>query len=505
MNGGIKDRYLALSVVMAGSTMILLDVSVVNVALPNIMVSLGADVLEARWVVTAYMLAQAVVMPLTGWLGRRIGLGPLFIVSLIFFTAGTALCAASWSIGSLVVSRIIQAIGAGLIQPAAMSIITQTFPPHQRGRAIGAWGVSLTIGPMLGPTTAGYLIEAFDWRAAFLLNLPIGLAAIVFAWTVLRLQRDERPPKFDLLGYLSLATFLVVGMLTLTLGNEEGWDSEIIILGIGVSAFAFLIFLVVEWNYRDALVPMRLFLVPDFSLAVTIAFVRSLGMFGAFFLQPMFLQQVQGRDPIETGMIMVPAAFSFALAMPFSGWLQDRYGGRWPTVIGAVIAAYSFTLYWDLDFLSSRWAIIFPQFLRGLGMSLLMSPSTTVALNSVPEKSAGTASWIINLAQTFGGSIVIATLAAFLHRVSRIEMDRLGTAVTLNEGTPGVLHDWVMALGHGTGEAGSVAQALMGWSVGQAATTLAFHYNWMLVSFGLLLIVIPGLFLSHGGAKFQDS
>lgn len=492
------NRALILAVVMVGTAMTLLDIAVVNVALPSIMTSLGADVVEVRWVVTAFMLGSAVVMPLTGWVGRRIGFGALFITALAFFTVGTALCASAWSVNTLVMARIIQSVGGGAIQPTAIAIITHTFPPQERGRAIGIWGISLMAGPAIGPWSGGYLIEVFDWRSAFMLNLPIGVVAIALSLVILPRDREEGIPAFDWLGYVALSVLLTASLLTLDWGNYQGWNSGWIVLGAAVTGFAFIVLLAVEWGIADVLVPLRLFRNKDFTLALIISAMRSLGMFGSLFLQPIFLQDVQGRGPIETGLIMVPAALSFAVGMPMAGWLTDRVGGRWPTMAGALLAALAFWLYRDLDYYSSRWDIIGPMLIRGIGMALIMSPATTVGMNAVQREDAGTASWMLNIGQRFGGSVTIAMLATLMHRRTMMELDRLGTLGELSAAPTQRFQDLATGLGHAPEEIGNVSVAFYTYLFDRAATTIGFQNMFVLVAAGLLCITIPAFFLSSG-------
>ena len=486
-----------LLVVMAGTTMALLDIAVVNVALPTMMVSLGTNVLESRWIVTAFMLVSALVMPLTGWLGRRFGFGTLWIASPGLFTIGSALCAVSWSLDMLIFSRIVQATGAGFIQSTDMAIITSTFPPEQRGRAIGIWGIALSLGPMVGPTMAGWLVEKESWRAVFLLNIPIGIAAIVFSLAVLdRKPAEERPPPLDFQGYLAMAALMTVTLLTLDQGNQIGWQSEIIRFGIVCSVLAFVVTLLVEWGNPSALVPLRLFRSRDFSLAMLISLIRSAGMFATFFLQPLFLQEIQGRDPVQTGLLLIPASVGFALSMPFAGMMADRFGGRWPTFVGALLAGYAYALYFDIDFMTSNWGIIYPQALRGFGMALILSPSMTIGISAVPIKDVGTASWLLNIVQRFGGSITVAILANYYYSGTLREMERLGTVGILHNPPDGALADLALRMGHSPLAVDDVARAVYQMNASHAATTISFQNMFAGVGFWLLLIALPALFLS---------
>ena len=490
------QRAFVLIVVMAGGAMALLDIAVVNVALPSIMVAVGANVVEVRWVVTAFMLCSALVMPLTGWMGRRIGYGNLYIVSLAIVTAGSALCAVSWDLNSLVLARIVQGIGAGTLQATGMALITHTFPAHLRGRAIGIWGISLTFGPALGPATGGGLIEEYRWRAVFMINVPIGIAAILFSLAVLDRGRDADPPKFDWLGYLAIVAFMSSLLLTLDQGNELGWKSDIIRFGLFFTVLSLVVTVLVEWKYADALVPLRLFRLRDFTMSMLVSLIRSAGMFASFFLQPLFLQQVQRRNPINTGLILMPAALSFGVGMPIAGWLTDRFGGRWPTVVGAMLAAISYGLYFDLDYRTDAFGIIFPQMIRGIGMALIMSPAMTVGLNAVSYEDVGHASWMLNIGQRFGGSMTVAVLANLLHVGSMVEQDRLGTISALQNSPSPILEQWAIDLGHAPQAIDTVMRSVYQWDVRQAATIISYENIFVGVGLTLLLVIPPALFMS---------
>lgn len=489
------ERLLVLSVVTVGTLMAVLDMTIVNVALPNIMTSLAANVKQVKWVVTAYMIATAVGMPMTGWLGRRFGLGRLFLSELIVFTVGSGLCAAAWNLDVLVFARVVQALGAGAIMPTSMAIITDTFPPGERGRALGIWGIGFMVGPAIGPTSGGLLTEWFNWRAIFAINLPVGVVGILF--TVLALPSGRKDPslRFDWLGYLALASFLVAGLLTLDSGEDEGWNSQLILFGAGFTCASFLLFLVLVWDSPHPVLPLRLFRLPVFSLSVLLGFLRSAAFFGAFFMLPLFLQNVQGRDTLDTGLLMVPSALAVAVTMPVAGILTDRFGPRWPSVAGFVLASYSLYLYGAMDPLVDRWAVIYPQLWRGVGVALLMTPVNTAAMNSVPREDAGVASWMVNLTQSAGGALTIALLGTLLHRGTIAQMDLLGTGSALTGPPPQLLVHQALLMGYSPAESGSVASAVLLRQVSLSATTLAFQDLYMLLALLTLIGLVPALML----------
>ena len=494
------ERWLVLGVVTTGTFLAVLDVSIVNVALPHIMTAFGVNVRQVKWVSTAFLIANAVGMPLTGWLGRRFGLGRLFAAELVVFTVGSALCAMAWSLEMLVFARVVQALGAGAIMPTSLALITETFPPSERGRAIGIWGVGFMVGPSVGPTMGGYLTEWLNWRAIFAVNLPICVVAILFASVALAPGRADPRQRFDWSGYLALATFLVASLLTLDQGQDQGWSSAPILLGAGVAVAGLLLFLALVWRAEHPVVPLRLFLSPDFTLSMVLGLVRSSTLFGALFLLPLFLQNVQGRDTIDTGLMMVPAALVVAFCMPVAGMLTDRFGPRWLAVAGFLIAGYSLYLYRIMDPLLDRWAVIYPQFWRGLGMALVMTPVNAAAMNAVPRHEAGTASWLLALTQSLGGAVTIALLATLLERGSMAHLDQLARIDAGAAAVPPALAQQALHLGVAPSEASAVALAAVLRQAAVSATTLAYQDLYVLLAAVTLLGALPALLLSSRAA-----
>lgn len=494
-------RQMILGVVTIGTFMAVFDISIVNVALPQIMTSFGVNVKQVKWVSTSFLLTTAVCVPLTGWLGRRVGLGRLFIAELMIFTAGLILCSVAWSLDVLIAARVIEALGAGAILPTSLAILTDTFPPAERGRAIGIWGIGFMLGPALGPTTGGFLMDWFDWPAIFAINAPVGVLGIGLAFMVLDPGRMEHSLPFDWKGFLSLATFLVVGLITLDLGQDLGWSSQPIVLGIGVTAAAFLLFVTLVWDGEHPVFPLRLLRNTDFASCVVLGMIRPIPLYGALFMLPLFLQNVQGRDTIDTGLLLLPAAVTTGLCMPLAGMLTDRFGPRWPTVIGVLAAAYSLYLFTVLDPMVSRWMIVYPQIWRGIGVSLLMTAVNTAALNAVPPGETTTASWVLNLTLSVGGAFTIGVLGTMLHRQTQLQLDLLGASPALSGPPPREVVHQAMRLGFSSTTAGQVAFAALLRKISRSAASLAFQHLYLVLTLLTLSALLPALLLSSGSPR----
>lgn len=490
-----------LVVVMIGTFLSVLDTTILNVALPYIVTSFGSNVEEVKWVTTGFMIAAAVSMPLSGWLGQRFGYGIVYVVALCFFTIGAAMSAMSWTLDTLIFARIVQGLGAGVVQPSSIAILTRTFPPHIRGRAFGIWTVGMMTAPSLGPTMGGLMIEMFNWRSIFTISIAVGGLAVVLATVILSRERDEAPTPFDWRGYSSLASFLISSFLVVSYGQQEGWTSGVIILGMAFATVAITLFVVVEWDAPHPIVPLRLFRIPDFTLSLFLTVYRSLGLFGGVFLLPIFLHQVQGRDSIVIGLMMMPGSIMMAVTSPISGVLTDRFGGKWLTVLGMISMAYFLYLYSSIDFLTNTWWILFPQLFQGMGIALVMTPLITLGMNAVDQKDTGHASWMLNLCQRGGGAYSISILGTLLHRQTIIQKDYLGGSAIAQSTPPAAVIRQGMSLGLSAQEAGGAAKAALGRYLGQAAASMAFKNLFFMACIFTLTALIPCMFLSGGRSK----
>ncbi len=488
---------LVLVAVMLGTFLSVLDTTILNVALPYIITSFGSNVEEVKWVMTGFMIAAALSMPLTGWLGQRFGYGNLYIAALSLFTAGAAMSASSWNLDGLVLARIVQGVGAGIVQPASIAILTRTFPPEQRGRAFGVWSIGMMTAPSLGPTAGGLMIEVFNWRSIFVLSFGVGVMVALFAVFVLSRERDEKPTPFDGKGYLALAGFLTASFLTVAYGQQEGWDSGIILLGIAFSVFCFLLFIAIEWDAEFPIVPLRLFRIPDFSLTMFLTLYRSLGLFGGVFLLPIFLHQVQGRESLEIGLLIMPGALIMAATSPIAGMLTDRFGGRWPTVFGMILMALFLYYYNSIDLLTNTWAVIYPQVFQGVGIAMVMTPLITTGMNAVPREDSGHASWLLNICQRGGGAFAISILGTMLFRETIVQRDYFGGSMIVRQAPPAALVNLGISMGFSPGEAGPAARAAYGRYLGQAALSMAFKNLFFVSAMFTFTAVLPALLLSR--------
>ncbi|MGD0038613.1 MAG: DHA2 family efflux MFS transporter permease subunit, partial [Bacteroidota bacterium] len=303
-------RWWVLVNVMIGTFMAVLDATIVNVALPKIMASFGITVDKAEWVITAYMLVLAVMLPTSGWIADHFGYKRTYFLALFLFTAGSFLCGLAWNENVLIVFRIVQASGAGLLMPTGMAIITREFPPRQRGVALGFWSIAAAASVSLGPMIGGYLIDNLNWNTIFNINVPIGIIGLFATMVIQREYKTEHTRSFDVIGFISMATFICALMLALTDGNASwntgGWSSPFIVSCFVLSAFALVVFLVTEFTIEHPIIDLSLFKDFNFSIANGILFIFGLGMFGSTFLLPLYLQTSLGYTAFQAGVLFLP-------------------------------------------------------------------------------------------------------------------------------------------------------------------------------------------------------
>ena len=408
-------KWWTLVAVSFGLFMIMLDNTVVNVALPSIQRDLGVSVSSLEWVVNAYFLTFAVLMLTGGKLADLYGRRRIFIVGLVIFTVSSLACGLASNGETLIASRAVQGVGAALMNPATLSIIAATFPPRQRGTAMGIWvGVS-AVALALGPITGGLLAEHADWSWIFFINVPIGIAAIVAARVVIRESKDtSENQRLDVPGLLASG----IGFFSLTYAlieaNEKGWTSPEIIALFVVSAVSFFAFVVLEQRQRAPMLDLTLFRNRTFTGANVTMLMVAVSMFGVFFFVSLFVQNILGYSPVEAGASFLPMTLCIIFFAPVAGKLSDRIGSRWLMGGGMLLISVSLLLFSMLDASSSFWDLFPALLVGGAGMATAMTPTTAAAMGSVPVDKAGVGSGVLNSSRQVGGALGIAVMGAIL-------------------------------------------------------------------------------------------
>ena len=410
-----NKKWWTLGAVAFGLFMIMLDNTIVNVALPAIEHSLHMSISSLEWIVTAYALTFAALLITGGKLGDMFGRRKMFIVGLVVFTLASLACGLAPSAGFLIGARAVQGIGAALMNPATLSIITATFPPKERGQAIGIWaGVSalaLAIGPLLG----GLIVDNINWHWIFYVNVPVGVVGIVVSYFFIKESRDtSHEQSIDLPGLVTSGAALLALSYALIEGNNRGWTSPEI-LGLFVGAAVLLaVFIQLELRQRLPMLDLSLFKIGSFVGANLVAMLVSLGMFGVFFYISLYVQNVLGYSPTKAGAIFLPMTILIILVAPIAGKLSDRVGSRWLMGAGMSILGVSLLLYQRIGLHTGFWSLLPQLLLGGIGMALTMSPMTSAAMGSVPIDKAGVGSGVLNSFRQVGGSLGIALMGAIL-------------------------------------------------------------------------------------------
>jgi MFS transporter, DHA2 family, multidrug resistance protein len=403
-----KDRFLLLTL-MLGTFMAAIDSSIVNVSLPVIRNQFGVSLTSIEWVITAYMISFTLFIPMTNWLKKRIGYFHLFVYSVALFTLGSFLCGLSHSLTSLILSRILQALGGGAISPTSLAILSENYPAERRGNAIGWWGIGNVMGPTLGPTLGGLLTHYFGWHSIFFVNIPVGIITILFTFRYLGFLKQQPVFKinFDILGYIYFALFVVAMQFAISSIADYGfpsWQLPVAIISSLITIYLFIL----SSKKENALLDLSVFKLAVFNKALIVIIIRSLALYGGMFFLPFLLQGILGYTPIQTGLIMLPNALMMLITRPMAGKLADRGYIRNTSLLGIVMVAISFVLFSNIGLATSLTFILVSMLIRGTGMSLLVSPVSTALLNAVKLDQSATATSLNALLQQFGGSIGIA-------------------------------------------------------------------------------------------------
>jgi EmrB/QacA subfamily drug resistance transporter len=408
-------KWWTLGAVAFGLFMIMLDNTIVNVALPSIQRDLGIGISELEWVFNGYALTFGVLMLTGGKLADMLGRRRIFIVGLIVFTVASLFCGLATSAGWLIGARVVQGVGSALMNPATLSIVTATFPPRQRGMAIGIWAGVAAMALAIGPLVGGLITQHWGWNWIFFINVPVGVLAIIVTRLVVNESRDmSADQRLDLPGLLSSG----IGLFALTYGlieaNTYGWTSARIFGLFVVAAVGLATFVLLELHQRAPMLDLSLFKNGTFAGANSVMLLVGLSMFGVFFYNSLFIQNILGYSAVQTGATFLPMTVLIILVAPIAGKYSDRVGSRWLMGGGMVLLALSLFLFSRLDASSDFWDLLPGLLVGGFGMAIVMTPTTAAAMGSVPVDKAGVGSAVLNSMRQVGGALGIAVLGAIV-------------------------------------------------------------------------------------------
>jgi len=428
------NPWIVASAVMASTFMVVLDSTVVNVSLPHIAGDLSATINEATWALTAYLAANAVVLPMTGWLASRLGRKRLLMLSTGGFTLTSLLCGLAPSIPVLVTFRVLQGLTGGTLQPISQAVLLETFPPKDRGKAMSFWGLGVVVAPILGPVLGGWLTDNYSWRWVFYVNIPVGAIALLLTQAYVHdpayLRRGSQ--KIDYLGLSLLAIGIGSFQLMLDKGHQDDWFESTLIVMLAVMAVVAVVwFIVRELRARSPIVDLRVYRSRSYATGSIMMGLIFLVLFSSMILLPVMLQTLLGYPSIQAGWALAPRGFGSAVGMAMVGAISARLDPRKLLAVG--LAGAGGTLFWfgSLNLQAGYWDYFWPQLVQGFAMAFLFVPLTTVTMDGIRPEAMGNATSLYNLVRNVGGGVGIAMATTLVSRFGQVNMQRLSANVDM--------------------------------------------------------------------------
>ena len=486
---------------MFGTFMEVLDTTVVNVSLPHIAGSLSATVDEATWVLTSYLVANACILPITGWLANFFGRKNLLMMSLTGFTTASLLCGLAPNLPMLILFRLLQGACGGCMQPISQAVLLEAFPPEDRGKAMGFWGLGIVAAPVLGPVLGGWLTDAASWRWVFYINLPVGITSIImtrsFIFDPPYIRRSRS--GIDYWGIGMLAVWVGALQIALDKGQEDDWLSSSKIVTLLVVSGLFLIaFLWRELAAAAPVVNLSVFKMRTYAVGVFLMTLLGFGLYGSLVILPIWLQTLLGYPALQAGIALAPRGLGSMLAMPVVGAVSSRIDNRKLLAGGLGLCAFTMYLLSRMNLDVGYWDLFWPQFLQGISLGLIFVPLTTVTMAPVPRETMGNATSLFNLMRNLGGSMGIAATTALTARYQQEHQNyAIGHISVFNPQYNAMiagLRSLFSGAGSGPVQANRRAMASIYGMVQQQTAMLSFVDVFHLLT-GVFLLMLPLLFL----------
>jgi DHA2 family multidrug resistance protein len=422
------NKWLIALIVIIPTFIEVVDTSVVVVALDHIRGSLSASVDEATWAVTSYLVSNAIVIPMSGWLSRVFGRKRYFIFSVALFTLSSLLCGLAWSLPSLIFFRVLQGIGGGGLQPLSQSILLETFPPKEHGMAMAIFGIGVVFAPVLGPILGGWITDNMSWHWIFFINIPIGILSIL---TIAAFIKD--PPylkrvstvRIDYWGLILLTFGLGCLQVVLDKGQQEDWlNSPFILTLAGISAACLVLFIIVELLVKEPVVHLRIFKNKSFAAGNSLMFMTFFVLFGTIVMLPIYLQRLMGYTAFLAGLALAPGGVATAFTMPFVGKLVSRVNPKWVLFTGLLVAAYSTWILTGISLSTDFDLVAWARIVMGVGLGFIFVSLTNLTLSGVPKEEMGNATSIYNLLRNLGGSFGVAFITTVVAQRAQFHQAR---------------------------------------------------------------------------------
>ncbi|MFC4618701.1 DHA2 family efflux MFS transporter permease subunit [Camelliibacillus cellulosilyticus] len=425
-NEGIKKGPIV-TVMILGAFVAILNQTLMNVALPQMMHTFNITATTAQWLTNGYMLVNGILIPITAFLMERFTTRQLFISAMAFFAVGTLICGISPVFGLLIVGRIVQAAGAGIMMPLLTNVILAIFPVEKRGSAMGLIGVAMVFAPAVGPTLSGWIVEHYSWRLLFYIILPIAVFDIIVAFIYLKNVTKRTFPKIDILSII-LSSFGFGGLLYgFSSAGNNGWGAPIVLGSFAIGAIALVLFIWRQLISKWPMLEFRVFKSSMFSLTTLINMIVTMAMFAAMLLIPIYLQDIRGFTPLQSGLLLLPGAILMGIMSPITGMIFDKVGARWLSVTGLAITVVTTYMFSRLTDATPYGDLIILYSLRMFGMSMLMMPIMTAGLNALPQRLNAHGTAMVNTIRQVSGSIGTAILVTVMTDQTKNHLNKFMT------------------------------------------------------------------------------
>ncbi|MFZ0799406.1 MAG: DHA2 family efflux MFS transporter permease subunit [Terriglobales bacterium] len=503
----VNPWIIALTVTLA-TFMEVLDTSIANVALPHIAGSLSAGTDESTWILTSYLVSNAIVLPLSGWLSSIVGRKHFYMGCVALFTISSFLCGLAPNLAMLIFFRVLQGAGGGGLQPSEQAILADTFPPAKRGMAFAVYGIAVVMAPAIGPTLGGWVTDNFSWRWIFFINIPVGIISLLLTSRLIQdppylKRRKLRETRIDYTGLGFVALGLGTLQVILDKGQREDWFESHFIVWLSVISAASLIFVVFwEWRQKDPIVDIHLFRVRSFATANFLMFMLGFALLGTTLMLPLFMQTVLGYTAERSGLALMPGGFTIIAMLPLVGFLLSRYSPRWLMLFGLTVLSLSLfhmtTFDLEIDFRTVTMARVY----QAVGLSFLFVPINTAAYAFLPRDKNNAASGLMNLARNIGGSIGISFVTTALARRAQVHQGQLVEKLSAANpqfqsalrGMTSIFSGGGAGPGYGGVSAQQHAYAMIQANVIRQSTVLAYIDNFWVLAV-VIACLIPCVFL----------
>ncbi|HEU4965455.1 MAG TPA: DHA2 family efflux MFS transporter permease subunit [Bacilli bacterium] len=446
-----------MAVLLLGAFVAILNQTLINVAIPKMMSDLNVSANVIQWLVTGYMLVNGVMIPITAFLIERFGTRKLFLVAMSLFTVGALICAVAPSFEIMLTGRLVQASGAGIIMPLMMTVFLTVFPPQQRGKAMGVMGIAMIFAPAIGPTLSGYIVEHYNWRLLFYIVLPIGLLDILLATAWMADVTKKSTIKFDAPGFIFSSLGFGGLLYAFSEAGSNGWASGEVVLTLMIGIISLVLFVWRELTTDAPMLDLRVFKFDIFTLTTIIGSIINMAMFAAMILLPIYLQNIRGFTPLESGLLLLPGAIIMGVIQPIAGAIFDKIGARLLAIVGLIVTVLTTWQFSHLTPDTTYGHILLLYCLRMAGMALMMMTIMTAGMNQLPRRLHAHGTATSNTARQVAGSLGTALLVTVMTNRQSFHLASYGNEITT---TNPFLSQHVAALGHGlAAHAGLPAQA----------------------------------------------